>query len=195
MKNFTFCLIILFISLKSYSQKDYYVVGSDTTRCSYLSYKLTIQSYLAEVSYKNAAGEFVVFKGRKNVPDITTIFSSGQIKDRVPQSVNSPESYVKWAERVVDGKLIVDFYHHTMTTYGNDFGGYSNQSLTSGITKFYIKMPDGTFYDIRKSKHMKKYIIPYLKECTAFTDVYKGDYSNEHDSFIEMIKLYNSVCK
>jgi len=39
----------------------------------------------------------------------------------------------------------------------------------AGIYKFFIKLPNGTFYKINSKKNMKKYIIPYLQECAEFT--------------------------
>jgi hypothetical protein len=86
----------------------------------------------------------------------------------------------------------VNYYYNQMTTYNN----YNSSGVAhSSITKFFIKMPNGIFYDINDSGDRNKCIIPYLKECDAFTSSYKGDYSKDYDSFIETIKLYNSVCK
>lgn len=175
------------------SSTDYFVADSDTTFCSNLNYTLTVQSYLSSLEYTDLDGNKVLIEGRKKVPNVTTLFINGQIIDRIPQKVEKPDGYVKFASRVVDGKLIVNYYESSMTTESfNSSGGMS--STTTGILKFFIRMPDGTYYDINKGSHMKKYIIPYLQECSEFVSQYKGDYSKKMDEFIETIELYNSLC-
>lgn len=175
-------------------KSQYYVVDRDTVFCSSLNYKLTAQSYLSEISYIDLENKNVIIKGRKNIPNISTFFIRGESIDKIPQKTNKPDKYIKWATRVVDGKLIVNYYYNQMTTY-NNYNFNRSGVVTSSITKFFIKMPNGIFYDINDSNDRKKYIIPYLKECDDFTSSYKGDYSKDYDSFIETIKLYNSVCK
>jgi len=199
MKKIFFLLIIL-IGAKSSAQQDYYVAGKDTVFCFHLRYKITAQSYLSEVSYNDSAGQSVTISGRKKIPDISTFYIDGKTTDRIPQKASKPNSYIKWAERVVDGKLIVNYYHNTMSVTNYPGAGARQGSMlvnttTSGITKFFIKMPDGAFYDIRKSSDMKKHIIPYLKECSAFTSAYQGDYDDDVEKFKETVKLYNSLCK
>ena len=190
MKQTIYLLWFTFFSITSYSQDSYFINGKDTVRGTSINYKINSQSYLIEISYKDVSGNNVVLKGKKNLLDVVSIYRYGLIMDKIPQKVDKPKSYVKWANRVVDGKLIVNYYHNTMTTVNVGAG-----TTTTGITKFFIKMPDGIFYDIRKSSHMKKYIIPYLKQCDEFMAVYKGDFSKDYDSFVQTIKLYNSVCK
>ena len=51
-----------------------------------------------------------------------------------------------------------------------------SRDVTTGITKHFVKMPDGTYYDINSSKDRKKHIIPYLKKCTEFNSQYKGEF-------------------
>jgi hypothetical protein len=183
------------LNFKSTPKKSqYYIADSDTVFCSHLTYKLTAQSYLSEINYVDSDNKEVTIKGNKNMPNVSTFFINGESIDKIPQKTNKPDKYIKWASRVVDGKLIVNYYYNQMTTYNNyDFNrsGVANSS----ITKFFIKMPNGIFYDINDSSDRNKYIIPYLKECDAFTSSYKGDYSKDYDSFIETIKLYNLVCK
>lgn len=181
---------LFFLSFISYSQNNYFINNGDTIFCQSFMYKLTIQSYLASIEYTDMQGNHLSIKGRKNLAGVSSFYRNGTIIDKIPQKANKPKSYVKWAERVVDGKLKVNYYNNQTTTFGMSRG-----SVTTSITKFFIKMPDGTFYDIRKSGHRKKYIIPYLQNCEAFNSAYKGNFESDYDSFIKIIELYNSVCK
>lgn len=180
-------IIITFLlcttALIGYTQEnDYFIVDSDTTFCSNLDFKITAQSYLSSVSYINTDGERVEIKERKNVPNIETFYINGNLIDRVPQKTKKPDKYIKWAGRVVDGKLQVNYYFSEMET----------TNYTSQVIKFYVKI-DGTYYDIR-SNDRKNHIIPYLKECSAFVGEYKGDYSPNYEEFVKTIELYNSLC-
>lgn len=193
MKKLLVALTCLWSSIGNSQNSDYFVVESDTTFCTYLSYTLTVQSYLATVSYLNSDRKRVVFKGRTNIPNITTFYINGKTIDRIPQKTDKPDKYIKWAERVVDGKLIVNYYNNEIST-SNQYSDGSSKNITTGVTKFFIKLPDGVFYDINKSSDMKKHIIPYLENCEAFKMEYKGDYSRNYEEFIETVKLYNSRC-
>jgi hypothetical protein len=189
-KNVFYFLLI--ISFTSHSQRDYYVIETDTLFCSNLTYRLTAQSYLANISYTDLNGEKKTIDGRKNLSNVSTFFINGITTDKIPQKVNKPHKYVKWAQRVVDGKLKVNYYHNEITTYGN-FDVKRDGMITTGITKFFLKMPDGTFYDIRSSDR-KKYIIPYLKTCAEFNSAFQGDFKDNFENFTKIIALYNSMC-
>lgn len=192
-KNFFYMAVIL-IGIKSYAQKDYYIIDEDTTRCSYLRYEVAGTGTLAKINYQDATGKFVTAEGKKNLIDISTMFTNGKTFDKIPQKAHKPDGHVKWAERIVDGKLVVNYYYNTVTFSGfNSSGQFS--SASSSITKFFVKMPDGTFYDIRDSGDRKKHIIPYLKQCSAFVSAYNGDYDDEVKSFTKTVELYNSLCK
>ncbi len=93
---------------------------------------------------------------------------------------------------MVDGKLIVNYYHSEMTTR-NIYRDGSTKDITTGITKHFVKMPNGTYYDIRSKKDRKKHIIPYLKRCAKFRTAYTGDYDKR--TFNEIITLYNELCE
>ncbi len=195
MKNIIYFLIIAF-SCTLLAQDDYFIVESDTTFCSNLDYKITGQSYLKELSYLDINGEPRIIEGRKNIPNISTFYISGITIDKVPQKTNKPDKYIKWAERVVDGKLIVTYYSSTMTTYTyrSTYGSPFGDGTTTGISKFYIKLPDGVFYNINKSSDRNKHIIPYLKKCEAFMSEYTGTFKPNYNKFIKTVELYNSLC-
>lgn len=193
MKKFLFSLTVL-LTFSAYSQTDYFVAAKDTTFCKNFTYKLTAQSYLASIAYTDLDGKSTDIKGRKNLENVSTFYKGGITIDKIPQQADKPESYVKWAKRVVDGKLIINYYENSMTTYGN-YNFNPSGIVTTGITKFFIKMPDGTFYNINKNSDLKKNIIPYLKQCIAFNSAYNGDFRSDYYSFTKMIELYNSLCK
>ena len=194
MKKILFTLTVL-LTVSGYSQKTYFIEGKDTTFCQKVDYKLTIQSYLKSIDYTDLEGQSWKIKGRKNLKDVTTFCQNGIIIDKIPQKAHKPKGYVKWVKRVVDGKLKLYYYHNEFTVSNFGSGFNNGHSTTSSITKFFIKMPDGTFYDVRKNRDLKKHIIPYLKQCNAFNSAYNGDFSHDYDSFSKLVVLYNSVCK
>jgi hypothetical protein len=203
----------LITSAISYGQ-DYFVVENDTTFCSNLEYGTTAQGYLKSVRYTDKNGKEVVIEGRKIVPDVSTFFRQKVTIDKIPQKADKPKSYVRYTERTLDGTLKVyvrypsDIGSSTIhsnapnplnmnngTVTGRPSGSTQTMSGRAGVYKFFIKLPDGTYYKVNKKKNMNKYIIPYLQECEAFKSQYTGDYSADQEPFIEMVKLYNSVCK
>lgn len=185
-KNIFSFFFFLFVIFSSFSQTDYFIDGKDTIFCKGVSYKLSLVGYLSEIIYTDLNDQNWIMEGRKNLSNVSTFFIYGIYTDKIPKDIEKPEGYVKWAKRVVNGKLKVNYYLKETTTYGP--GG-----ATTGIAKFYIRMPDGTFYDIRSSD-LKNYIIPYLKQCEAFNLAYTGNFENYYDSFVSTINLYNSVC-
>ena len=178
--------------------ESYFIVGNDTTFCDKLSYKTTGQGYLKSITYTTTSGEEVHVEGKKNVPDVITFCINGSFFDKTPLKANKPNGYIRYTKRSVDGKLIVylqqqgydNSYHYTPNTYGDDW----QKGGPVGTYRFYLKMPDGTFYKINKKGNIKKFIKPYLLECDKFKEAYNGDFSTEEKPFMEMIKLYNSLC-
>ena len=205
----------LFISSAICYGQDYFVVEKDTTFCSNLEYGTTAQGYLKSVRYTDKNGKAIVIEGRKVVPNVITFYRQEVTIDKIPQKADKPKSYVRYTERTLDGTLKVYVRYpggnlgtstihsnapnpltmNNSTVSGRASGSTQTMSGPGGVFTFFLKLPDGTYYKINKKKNMKKYIIPYLQECSEFTSQYKGDYSNEKDLFIEMIELYNSVCK
>ena len=198
MKKLLFSLIVT-ISICAHSQTNYFVSktdeGTDTIFTKNLSYKVTSQGYLSSINYTDSEFQSWVIEGKKNLVNVETFFIGGGWTDKIPQKTTKPDSYVRWASRVVDGKLKVNYYNNEISVNNIGTGFMGGRTTTSTFTKFYIKMPDGTFYDIRKSSDRKNYIIPYLKKCDAFNLAYKGDFDEEFNKFVRMIQLYNSVCK
>ena len=192
----TLFYLFTFTIFTSYSQTDYFVNVTDTIYAKNISYKLTVQSYLSKINYTDLDGKDKEIKGKKELEGVSTFFINGQIIDKIPQKAHKPEKYVKWANRVVDGKLIVNYYYNEMTTFGkNTYNSEQMTFRTTGIVKFFIKMPDGTFYDIIKNSDRKNHIIPYLQKCEAFKSAHNGKFEKDYASFIETINLYNSLCE
>lgn len=201
MRNLLCSSIFLLLSQFNFAQEnselDYYIVGSDTIFCTSLWYSKTIQSYIETVNYVDLEGDSVSMNEKSEVRAIVSFHILGSTVDRVPQKANKPDKYVQWADRIVDGKLALNYYRKRSRTIelSNGAGGQNNSIDSKVIIIFYVKMPDGTYYDINKKSDRTKYIIPYLKKCKAFRDAYKGDYSHEKDEFIKTIELYNSLCE
>jgi len=186
----TITLFVFLINLTLFSQeKDFFIVNDKKTFCNDLSFEITIQSYLKSINYTDDNGKKIEIVGRKNVPDISAFFIDGVLIDRIPQKVNKPNKYVKWAKRIVDGKLIVNYYNNILNR--NNTGSYITHS--TDITKHYVKMPSGIFYNLRSSKDRNQHVIPYLKKCEQFNKEYKGKF--KEDDFNEIIKLYNRLCE
>jgi len=185
----TFTLFIFLINLIVYAQEqDYFIVDNQKTFCNDLSFKITAQSYLKAISYTDNNGKKIEIDGRKKIPNISTFFIDGMLIDKIPQKVNKPKKYIKWAERIVDGKLIVNYYNNSISLHS---GGSS--PVTTSITKHYVKMPDGTYYNLQSKKARKKHLIPYLKKCKQFNSEYKGKF--KYQEFDKIIELYNKLCE
>jgi hypothetical protein len=186
------------------TRKYYFVTKKDTTFCKKLQYSTTAQGYLNKLEYNDMNGKEIVLKGQKNVPDVLTFNIDTIILDKVPLKADKPESYIRYTQRVVDGKLKVYLaqqgyyegvkYSDSDSPYA-DQNGYVDTGGPAGIYRFYLKMPDGTYYKINSKKNMKNYIKPFLQKCSEFVNEYTGDYSTKEEPFMEMIKLYNSLCK
>lgn len=180
------------------SAQDYFVVQNDTTFCENLNFRTTAQGYLKKISYTSSEGTEVNIEKRKNVPDVVTFYIKGVTKDKTPLKASKPNSYVRYMERMIDGKLIT--YSNTFTrptsstkyTPNSPFGPFKTGG-TMGAYHFTIKMTNGVFYDISK-KNIKKYIKPFLLKCEKFKNQYKGEYKKAEIPFNEMIELYNSLC-
>ena len=102
---------------------------------------------------------------------------------------NKPNGYVRFTERLVDGKLKIYLGEQ------GSMRGADNRFHATGTYRFFLKMPDGTYYKINNSGNLKKIIIPYLQQCDQFKSQYKGQYSSDEKPFVDMIKFYNSICK
>ena len=63
-----------------------------------------------------------------------------------------------------------------------------------GVYRFFLKMPDGTYYKINSKKNRNKYIIPYLNKCEAFKKEHDGNFSPGEPQFNATIRLYNKLC-
>ena len=163
--------------------KDYFVTKTDTVFCTDLTYDLTSQGYLKSIKYKDLNGTSVEIK--KNVPDVQTFYHFENTKDKIPLKANKPDGYIRYTWRIVDGPLKVYLAQQTVSGSGNVTGTY----------RFFLKLPDGTFYKINNKKNLKNFIKPYLLKCPAFASNYKGDFSTREKPFMETIKLYNSLCK
>jgi len=203
-KEIAIGLVMIVTSFNIYAQ-DYFIVRKDTTFCSKLNYSTTAQGYLKSIEYTDVNGKRKSVDGRKNVPDVSTFYQDSISIDKTPLKANRPDSYIRYTERAVDGKLKVYIaqqgYNQGTMSYGPGLNSGSNNNRLestggpSGIYRFYLKMPDGTYYKINNKGNMKKFIRPYLLKCTEFKNEYKGDYSAREQPFTDMIRLYNSLCE
>jgi hypothetical protein len=180
-----FCLLFSY-ALGNAQKKSsmYFITPDDTVYCKTLNYNVTAQGFLNKLEYTDMQGKKQVFKGKENVPNILTFFINGKFIDKTPLDPSKPESYVRYNERTVNGKLIV---------YVREQGHNDQMNGPSGTYRFFIKMANGKFYDINK-KNIESTIKPYLLKCDSFKQKYKGDYSAKEQPFMAMIKLYNSLC-
>lgn len=192
MKRLLFTITVI-LTGNSFAQEkaglDFYATKSDTIFCTNLKYLATAQGYLGKLYYTDLNGKEVKIEGQKKLMDVVTLHGGNFDIDKIPQKPDKPEKYVKFAPRVVDGKLIINYY-----SSGTKVPANMDLYYSTTIVKYFIKMPDGTFYDICDDKDMNAYVYPYLKKCSAFTSAYKGKYVNESVSFEKMINLYNSLC-
>jgi hypothetical protein len=188
-KGLFFCstlfLSVTILSAQSKKSPAYFVTSThDTTFCKYISYEVTIQGSLHKLEYTDLNDKSIVVKGIANLRDVVTIFRNNSFIDKVPQKPKRPKGYVNFKKREVNGTLIVYLTQQGRTSAG-----------PAGTYDFFIKMPDGTFYKINSQKNMENHIKPFLLECKAFASHYNGDFRTEEKPFMDMIKLYNSLCK
>ncbi len=218
MNKFLLFTIIFSLSINSFSQ-DYFIIKNDTTFCNKLKYTTSSQGYLKKLEFINLSGIETTLKGKKNVSDVSTIYLKGNTFDKIPLKASKPKSYVRFTKRVVDGKLKVYLMRQkTITTIRPTSSTkiapnttlvthYGPEKGAAGNYRFFIKLPNGTFYKVNKKKNIEKYIEPYLLKCEEFKKQFKGfhfdrakfaakgsslDENEQH--FIEQIELYNSLC-
>jgi uncharacterized protein YxeA len=185
-KSRIFFVLLILISIKSSAQVDldYFISQTrDTVFCTELRYSTNTRGELIFLSYIRLDDAPVIYKSKKTVPFVLTFYIKGKSIDRIPLTPNSKKQ-VRYTERSVDGKLKVYLVHQNN----------SNTKEATVMYMFYLKMPDNKYVKINSNKNMDKVIIPYLKQCSAFTDSYQGDYSNKEAVFMEMIVLYNEIC-
>lgn len=183
--------LLIYIGIFAQSSSFYFVTkANDTTFCKELKYRPAPQGQLGKLTYTTLDGKKISIKGRDNVPDVVTFYLDGKIMDKIPQKANKPNSYVRFTERVVDGKLKV-----YLQRQGIDQTAKTSTAAPMGSYRFIIKMPNGEYYKINKKKNIQDVIRPYLGECKLFLKEYTGDYSYREAEFINTIELFNSLCE
>ena len=184
---FSRIILLLFISVNSVSAQlnpDYFITQTkDTVYCTNLKYGTSTWGALNFLSYNQPDGSPIIYKSKKSAPLVLTLYIDGKTIDRIPLKPNSKRE-ILYTERTIDGPLKVYLKHQNT----------SNTSNATVMYIYYIRMPDGKFYKINDKKNMKNVIIPYVKDCPKFVESYTGDYSNKEEAFMEMIRLYNSLC-
>ncbi|RYM32783.1 hypothetical protein ERX46_12015 [Brumimicrobium glaciale] len=189
MKKTILIFLIVILSTTSTFSQDYFIADNDTTYCQDLAYSTTSQGYLKKMSYESLDGSLVKYEKRKKCPNVTTFHIKDKTIDRIPLKASKPNSYVRFISRAVNGKI------KTYSNASSKAYSYSIGEEVMGEYHYTIQMPDGKFYDIRKKKNMKKYIIPYLLECKEFKNQYKGEFKTAEPLFNKTIELYNSLCQ
>jgi hypothetical protein len=182
-------LIAAGIVLQGFQKKPkiYFVTGTDTTWCKTLNYVTNKQGVLTTLEYMDIKGKTNVIEGKDHCPDVATFYVNGLIYDKIPLKPDDKKNY-RYTERVVDGKLRV-----YLAQKGQSDNPHSGTN-PAGFYLFYIRMPDGKYYNIMDKGHMDKNIKPYMLECAAFKKEYKGGFSDKQEAFIDAAKLYNSLC-
>jgi hypothetical protein len=202
MKKIFFSLACSFLLNANTHAQEYFVRNNskDTIRCSNMEYTTSSQGFIVELTYTDKAGKPVKLEGKKKLKDINTLNYTTGIVERMPLKISKPDAYVRYGERVINGKLKVLVYNDQYQTTNwvkspidSRMDGY--KTSTSGTYMLYLKMPDGTFLNANKKKVVKKIIKPYLLKCKEFEENYKGKFTNEEKQFMDMIRIYNSVCK
>lgn len=185
-----------------FKAQEYFVRNNnlDTIRCSNMEYTTNSQGFIVELTYTDKSGKQVKLEGKKKLKDINTLNYKTGIVERMPLKLSDPDGYVRYGERVVNGKLKVLLYNDQYQTtdwvkspIDSRMDGY--KTTTSGTYMLYLKMPDGTYLNANKNKVIKKNIKPYLMQCKEFEKNYKGNFTREEKQFMDMIRIYNSICK
>jgi hypothetical protein len=191
----------------------FFITGADTVFCTQIHYRETNKGQLKWLEYTVTEATSLPYrttKTRKVVPDNTTIRLTGRkqipeistfqlrylsdtvhVFDKVPNKAEEPLGDTRYIERRVDGKLKLYIEHDSYV------GGPTSKGsvyIQTNSFCYILRLPDGTFVNVDNKENMKTIIIPYLKDCEAFTQAYKGDYNIGEEGFSAMIRLYNSLC-
>jgi hypothetical protein len=185
-------LIIIPILLQCYlgnaqsnEAECYFATSKDTVYCKELRYETTAQGYLKHLEYIDLKGNKIEFNGIKNVPDVLTFFMNGRNTDKTPLKPNKPDGYIRYSDRLIDGKIKVYLEQQ----------GLNSKLEPVGLYRFMVKMPEGNYYKANSAGNMKKYIKPYLLKCKEFENSYKDEFSTREIPFMNMIAFYNGLCK
>ncbi len=168
---------------QEFSKENYFVQNKkDTTYCQTMKLILMKSGDLVGITYSGTDGVETKLNG-KELSKVKTISINGVFHDLIPLKADKPDGHKRMTEREVDGKLKI----YASRPYHSDAGPV-------GSYRFFLQMPNGTFYKINSKKNINNYIKPYLLKCKEFEAQYMGDYSYKEDKFKEMIELYNSLC-
>lgn len=198
-KNIITFLFLNVAYFSSFSQ-DYFVKSNkDTVKCSELEFSTQGQGKISDLSYKDKNGKPVVLKKKSEIPDIITLFIGGITFDRMPLDLDKPDSYYRYGERIIDGKIKLTVYDNQRTvTYFEQKSIYNPKgdikTSTFGTYTRHIKMPDGNTYNVT-TKTLKKVIRPFLFQCAEFQKYHDDVLVPKNASFEESIEAYNKMCK
>ena len=186
-KKIIYLLLILFgttithTNAQSVRSSSYFIsIENDTTFCNSLDYGTDTKGALNILNYESIKGAQKIIKGKNKVPNIVTFSINGVTFDKIPYNIESPGYAYIYSERKVDG--IVKVYYDQKIPNQND------------ILRYYIRLPNHSYYQVNKEKNIEKYIKPFLLECPDFREAYQGDFSNDKNSFFDMIEFYNFLC-
>lgn len=219
-----FAGVILMFAVQGYSQAegDFFVVGRDTTFCKKLRFQKWGDRRISLIEYTDAQGSKVQLTG-KNVPNVLTFRIDGVYFDKNPFMPNQHGENYRYDKRYVDGKLKVYLDQNIVfdtsmvyTPVNQREAQVVTDKVLTGQYRFLIKMPDGKYYKANSKQDCSKYIEPYLFQCPAFANAFKGSLkkiesfasprmwvwdkrwgivTKDEQNFMEAIALYNSLCK
>lgn len=190
--------VLLMATSSLFAQEDDYIVKNekDTIYCSSVTYERK-QYTVREITYYDKDGNMSIVNKKNNFGNITLFRQDGNIYELINLDgiVRGVKETFFW--RKINGKVILyDFYkEHNDVTSGRD----SHMAGPTIYMVYVVKLPDGRFIQLI-AKNIKKIIMPYMEECEAFKNTYKGYSSDKTDLFTQkvefenMLKLYNSVC-
>lgn len=186
------------------SQNYFITIKGDSIGCKEVTNFVTnSQGKMVGLEYIDILGK-VVKQKKKEIPDIKTICMNGTIYDRMPLKLKKPDSYYRYGQRFVDGKIRVTIYDNQTTSYElkKNFDGTSTGRMgetTSGTYLRHVKMPDGTKYELSGLKGLKaiKKIREYMLQCKEFEKEYNTNpkYKQSSTTFEETVIDYNKLCK
>jgi hypothetical protein len=200
MTNKICSLLVFLLAGLSIHAQEYFVRGKDTTYARNMEYTTNSQGFITEIKYTDRSGKQVTLDGKKNLKNVQSLHYNNGVVERMPLKISKPDAYVRYGGRVVDGKLKVLLYddqEETLTWVRNPWDQRMSkfQNTTSGTRLFYLRLPDGTLYDLSKKKEVKNNVMPYLMKCDEFRKQYKDDLSMKQNDIVKMIRLYNDVCR
>jgi hypothetical protein len=181
-------LLIAFIGIFSipvlaqFDAPQFYFINlqKDTIFCKSLYYGTNTKGHLNRLNYVTTGEISYEFSGKKNIPVVLTFFINGKTLDKIPYRLGSKSKLYVYSERLTDGPITVYINHQIPDV--------------SVIYRFYVRFDDDKMYRVNKRSDFENHIKSRMLSCEEFKNTLTWEISDKEDEFLELVRLYNSLC-